>query len=64
MRRKLERLAADCHVQRTGDGWVVSRERVEPELREFTRESAYGLLASPDKIMAALRDADSSERPV
>ena len=40
------------------DGWVVSAERVEPELREFTRESVFRLLAVADEIMAALKDAD------
>jgi DNA-binding IclR family transcriptional regulator len=57
-RRKLERLAADRYVERRPDGWVVSAERVEPELRDFTRESVYRLLAVADEIMAALKDAD------
>ena len=57
-RRKLERLAADRYIQRTSRGWVVSGERTEPELREFTRESVYRLLAVADEIMAALKDAD------
>ncbi len=57
-RRKLERLAADRYVERRPDGWVVSAERVEPELREFTRESVYRLLAVADEIMTALKDAD------
>ena len=39
VRRKLGRLEADRYVQRTPDGWIVSAARVEPELREFTRES-------------------------
>jgi hypothetical protein len=37
---------------------VVSAERVEPELREFTRESVVRLLAVADEIMVALKDAD------
>ena len=57
-RRKLERLAADRFVQRRPDGWVVSAERVETDLREFTRESVFRLLAVADEIMAALKDAD------
>jgi hypothetical protein len=58
-RRKLERLAAARHVQRTKDGWVVSTERAEPELREFTRESVRRLLAVADEVMSALRDAEA-----
>ena len=59
-RRKLERLAAARYVERRPDGWVVSGERVEPDLREFTRESIYRLLTVADEIMAALKDADLS----
>jgi hypothetical protein len=62
-RRKLEALAAERYVQRAGDGWIVSVERLEPELREFTRESVFRLLAVADEIMAALRDADANSRP-
>lgn len=58
VRRKLGRLEANRYVQRTPDGWVVSAERVEPELREFTRESVYRMLAVADEIMLALKDAD------
>jgi hypothetical protein len=58
-RRKLARLEADRFVQRGPDGWVVSTERIEPDLREFTRESVYRLLAVADEIMVALRDADT-----
>jgi hypothetical protein len=57
-RRKLERLAAARYVERRPDGWVVSTERLEPELREFTRESVYRMLSAADEIMAALKDAD------
>jgi hypothetical protein len=58
-RRKLERLAASRYVERRPDGWVVSGERIEPELREFTRESVFRLLTVADEIMAALKDAES-----
>lgn len=57
-RRKLERLAGARYVERRPDGWVVSAERLEPELRDFTRESVYRLLKVADEIMAALKDAD------
>ena len=61
-RRKLEQLAADRYVERTPDGWVVRGERVEPELRDFVRESVSHLLAAADEIMAALQDADRNSR--
>ena len=57
-RRKLERLATDRYVRRTPHGWVVSEERIEPDLRDFTRESIDRLLAVADEIRAALKDAD------
>jgi hypothetical protein len=57
VRRKLLRLESDRYVQRANDGWVVSTERVEPELRAFTRETVYRLLAVADEIMVALKDA-------
>jgi hypothetical protein len=58
-RRKLARLAAERFVQRTKDGWMVSVERAEPELREFTRESVRRLLAVADEVMSVLRDAEA-----
>jgi len=61
-RRKLARLEADRYVQRGPDGWVVSTERIEPDLREFTRESVYRLLAVADEIMMALQNADAGTR--
>jgi hypothetical protein len=61
-RRKLARLEAERYVQHRADGWVVSMERVEPDLREFTRESVYRLLAVADEIMVALLDTDAGSR--
>jgi hypothetical protein len=57
VRRKLLRLESDRYVQRASDGWVVSTERVDPELRAFTRETVYRLLAVADEIMVALTNA-------
>ena len=57
-RRKLEQLAANRRVEHTPDGWMVSADWVEAELRDFTRESVLRLLATADEIMAALQDAD------
>lgn len=57
-RRKLERLAAERFVERRPNGWVVSAERIDPDLRDFTRESIYRMISAADEIMAALGDAD------
>lgn len=58
-RRKLAQLVESHSVCKVSRGWVVSSARVEPELRDFTRESVMRLLAVADEIMAALRDADA-----
>lgn len=57
-RRKLERLAAERWIDRVAEGWVASRERTEPDLREFSRESVRRFLAVADEMMRALRQAD------
>jgi hypothetical protein len=59
-RRKLERLAAARWIERSDEGWVVSRERTEPDLREFSRESVRRFLTVADEMMRALRLADES----
>ena len=58
-RRKLAQLEKSHYVRKVPKGWTASSERVEPELRDFTRESVLRLLAVADEIMAALRDADA-----
>lgn len=60
-RRKLAQLAEKKYISKVKQGWVISADRVEPELREFTRESAMRLLAVADEIMTALRDVDGRE---
>jgi hypothetical protein len=57
VRRKLLRLESDHYVQRASDGWVISAERLDPELRAFTRETVYRLLAVADEVMVALKNA-------
>lgn len=61
-RRKLNLLAEKHFVRKVPQGWVISAERVEPELRDFTRESVMRLLAVADEIMTALRDSDDRPR--
>jgi hypothetical protein len=58
VRRKLEKLAAQQWVERTSQGWLSSRARLEPTLREFTRESVRRFLATADEVMRILQDAD------
>jgi hypothetical protein len=59
-RRKLERLARQGFVERSGRAWVVSTRRLEPDLREHTRESVKRLLATADEVRAALAAAEQA----
>jgi len=59
-RRKLERLAAQGFVERAGRAWVVSTQRLEPDLREHTRESVKRMLAAADEVRAALAAAEQA----
>ncbi len=58
-RRKLEQLEKKKLVRKVTNGWAISAERVEPDMRDFTRESVMRLLAVADEIMAALLDSDA-----
>ena len=58
-RRKLEQLAEKRYVRRTEAGWVVAADRVEPDLRDFTRDTVMRLVAVCDEILQALHDADA-----
>jgi hypothetical protein len=58
VRRKLARLAEQRWIERTPRGWLSSGARLEPTLREFTRESARRFLATADELARILRDAD------
>lgn len=70
VRRKLEKLALQGLVERSGRAWVVSMQRFETDLREFSRESIWRMLAAADEVRAVLQQADaaaaagSSARPV
>jgi predicted transcriptional regulator len=58
VRRKLHALEAQGYVTRSSRGWVLSTERSDPELREFTRESVWRLLATADEIRNLLRASE------
>jgi hypothetical protein len=61
VRRKLERLAVNGHAKRLPcGGWVVIGDRVEPELRDFTRDTIMRLMAVSDEVFNALKHADST----
>ena len=61
VRRKLYALEAQGYVTRNSRGWLLSTERSDPELREFTRESVWRLLAAADEIRALLGAADRGQ---
>lgn len=61
-RRKLEKLALLRFVERRGRAWVISTERFEPDLREFTRESTRRMLAAADEIRTQLAEAETRIR--
>ena len=66
VRRKLERLAAGRWIERQDEGWVVSRARAEPEMREISRESVRRFLAAADEMARALWQAEeaiAADRP-
>lgn len=54
-RRKLARLEAHGYVERSREGWVVSAARVEPDLREFTRETTWRFLATAEQVLEQLK---------
>lgn len=57
VRRKLLKLEQEGWIRRKSPGWILNRENLDPELREFSRESARRLLAVSDHIRHLLRDA-------
>lgn len=61
VRRKLEKLAEKSYVQRVEAGWIVVGTRVEPDLRDFTRDTVMRLAAVCDEVLAALHHADRAQ---
>ena len=56
VRRKLLKLEREGWLRRQGPGWVLNRDSIDPELREFSRESAKRLLAVSDHIRQLLKN--------
>lgn len=59
VRRKLQMLADQQWIERSGGGWICSGVRVDPLLRDFTRDSARRFLMTADEMMRVLRAADA-----
>lgn len=60
VRRKLEKLAKNRYAKRVEDGWVVIGDRVEPDLRDFTRDTVMRLAAVCDEVLTALHQGDQA----
>ena len=58
VRRKLEQLALNRFARRVQGGWVLSTERAEPELRDFTRDTVVRLAAACDEMLEVLQSVD------
>ncbi|MCU0809845.1 MAG: helix-turn-helix domain-containing protein [Thiobacillaceae bacterium] len=56
VRRKLIKLEQSGWIKRKGPGWILDRENLDPELREFSRESAKRMLAVSDHIRQLLNN--------
>jgi len=56
VRRKLLKLEREGWIQRQDSGWVLNRDNIDPELREFSRESAKRMLAVSDHIRQLLNN--------
>lgn len=57
-RRKLLVLEKKRFVSRVPEGWIVIGERVESDLRDFTRGTVIRLASACDEMLFALRDID------
>jgi hypothetical protein len=57
-RRKLRALGEAGWLLETKAGWIVNRDRTDPDLRRFTLETARRFLAVANDIVQVLRDAD------
>lgn len=57
VRRKLLKLEQYGWIKRKDSGWILDRENLDPELREFSRESAKRMLAVADHMRHLLKDA-------
>ena len=54
IRRKLVKLEEKGYVRRVDDGWLFSRDAIEPNLREFNRETLRRTLALHSEVRRLL----------
>jgi hypothetical protein len=55
IRRKLGRLQARNYILQTGDGWIINRDAVDQNMREFTRITILRLLETANTIHTLLQ---------
>lgn len=58
VRRKLNILRELGWIVEAEQGWMLNRDKTDPELREFTLETARRFLAAASDVVRALRDAE------
>jgi predicted transcriptional regulator len=61
VRRKLLKLEQNGWILRKGPGWVLANESIDPELREFSRETAKRMLSAADHMRTLMRQAGDSQ---
>lgn len=59
-RRKLELLAKNGFARRTPKGWIVVGDRVESDLREFTKDTIIRLISVYEDINNVLKKSDAA----
>jgi hypothetical protein len=59
VRRKLQLLADQQWIERSGDGWICSGARFEPLLRELTRDSVRRFLMTADEMRRIMFTVDA-----
>lgn len=62
-RRKLAVLKAEGWIVQVREGWLVNRDRVGPDLREFTLETVRRFLSAAREVERALASAEGLPAP-
>ena len=60
VRRKLAKLRGRRFVARERGGWVIVRDGIGTELRDFNRETAKRLIATAEEVLFALDQANAN----
>lgn len=56
IRRKLARLEAKGHIERSGPGWIPKRDSVDARVLSFNRETARRMLLTAQEIARLLEE--------